>query len=285
MHERFRGHPLQSPDRPDTFFAFVAGLYAAVLLTPAAVLAFGMWVTSDGGLLYIGLLATITGLTAVLGWGISKWRGLPERLGASRLCWGLTVLPLAAAFGYLGLATALDTPGDSAGGAAGFALGIVGMFVGIGLVAMARNRYAAAVVDEDAVTCEWRAGWPTRQRRPVQYLALAAMLGYAGGLGADILWGLDWAYTVGQLLFLPAITLVNVGQERRYRTTPAGIERRYPAIRNAYRWDEFEGYTVTGDALVLHWRAWWRLDIRCAWDDIDEREAVEAAVAEYLPQA
>lgn len=285
MHERFRGPALQSPDRPDAVFALIAGLYAAILLSPAVVLALGAWVTSEGGFLYMGLLATVTVLTAGLAWAITKWRGLPERLGASRLCWGLSVLPLAVAFGYLALTAAIDTPGDSAGGAAGFALGIVGMFISFGLVAMARNRYAAAIVDEDAVTCQWRAGWPTRQRRPVQAVAIAGMLAYVGGLAADTVWSIGWLYTVAQLLFIPAIALVSLGQERTYRTTPAGIERRYPAVKNVYGWDEFEGYSVTDEALVLHWRAWWRIDIRCAWADIDDREAVEAAVAEHLPQA
>jgi hypothetical protein len=71
-------------------------------------------------------------------------------------------------------ATALFAFSTGDGGAArsvGFVallFAVPGLFLGIALVVMSRTRYTAAVVPEDAVTCEWRAGWPTRARHRVQ---------------------------------------------------------------------------------------------------------------------
>ncbi|MGA9402771.1 hypothetical protein, partial [Haladaptatus sp.] len=66
-------------ERPDTLYAFVAGLYVAILLTPIAVLGVST-VTADGGILYVSFLCSITVFAAIAGWLISHTDGLAVRL-------------------------------------------------------------------------------------------------------------------------------------------------------------------------------------------------------------
>ncbi|MFD1585392.1 hypothetical protein ACFR9U_00225 [Halorientalis brevis] len=285
MHEQFRRPARQLPDRPDTFFAFVAGLYAAALLSPFVVIGLGAWVTGDAGGLYIGLLVAITVITGLSSWGVSRWHGLPERLGATPLAWGLALLPVLVLVGHFAFVAHMNAAGTDGAAVAGFLLALPGMLVGIGLVTMARNRYSAALVDEDAVECEWKAGWPEPQRQRMQYASIAGMLLLVGAMAVDALWNVDWLFTVAQFLFAPAIVLGNLGQQRTYRATPVGLERRYPASRYVYGWDDFESYAVTDETIVVRWRAWWRPAIRCARADLDDEDAVVDALAAHLQRA
>jgi len=282
MHEQFRRPALQSPERPDTFFAFLAGLYAAALLSPFVVIGLGAWVTGDAGGLYIGLLVAITVITGLTSWGVSRWRGLPEQLGATRFTWGLALLPVLVLVGHFVFVAHMNTAGAYAGAVAGFLFGLPGMFVGFGLVTMSRNRYTAAIVDEDVIECEWKAGWPEPQRQRMQFVGIAGMLFYVAGMAADTLWNVGWIYFAGQLLFLPAILVANVGQERTYRATPAGLERSFPASRYVYAWNDFESYAVTDETIIVRWKSWWRPAIRCARDDLDNEDTVVDALAAHL---
>jgi len=285
MHEQFRGLPLQSSERPDTFFAFVAGLYAAALLSPAVVIALGLWVSDDPGVLYFGVLAAITLTISGVAWGVRRWRGLPERLGATRLSWGLVPVPVLMIGVYVGGAESVDSAGTDAGALVGFFFGLLGLFVGLGLVVMARNRYTAAVVDEDTVECEWKAGWPEPQRQRMQYVSIAGMLFLVAAMAADALWNVEWLFTAAQFLFAPAIVIGNIGQLRTYRVTPAGLERSYPASRYVFDWHSFESYAVTDETIIVRWESWWRPAIRCARDDLDDEDAVVDALDAHLERA
>ena len=86
---------------------------------------------------------------------------------------------------------------------------------------------------------------------------------------------------VGQLLFPMGIVLFTGTEPQRYAVTPLGLEHRLPVARRLVRWDAFDGYTRTDDALVLHRP--WRIDTRLALSDLDDPDAVEAAVARQLP--
>ncbi|WP_136716142.1 hypothetical protein [Halorientalis salina] len=284
MHEQFRGPALQSPERPDTFFAFVAGLYAALLLTPAVVIGLGLWVSGDAAVLYFGLLAAVTAITVGVAWGVTRWRGLPERMGATRVAWGLVFLPVFALLGYFAFLAAVESSSASAGALVGFLFCVVGILVGIGLVAMSRSRYADAVVDDESVTCEWTAGWPDQSRKRLQYASVVAMCLLVPIWAGGYLLNAEWVGTVAQVLFVPVILLGNVGRERTYRVTPAGLERRDPATRYLYEWDAFESYAVTDETIVVRWRSRWRPAIRCARADIDV-DAVTAALGDHLPRA
>jgi hypothetical protein len=72
-------------------------------------------------------------------------------------------------------------------------------------------------------------------------------------------------------------------EPRPYVVTSVGLEQRLPVARQLFQWDDFEGYTRTDDALVLHRP--WRLDLRLALDDLDDPDAVEDTLSRYLPAA
>lgn len=85
MQAPFRGQPLQSPERPDVFFGLVAGLYVAALVSPAMVLAVGVLVSVDAGVLYVGLLASLTVVTAGVAFGYALFcRQLFDLVPATR---------------------------------------------------------------------------------------------------------------------------------------------------------------------------------------------------------
>lgn len=269
---------------PDTFFAFVAGLYVAVLVTPAVVAVLATTVTTDSGLLYLSFLAVLTGLTAGGTWVAARWRGVAERTGRTGLRWLFEVVAVAFAGGYLLVGM---RRGDAAGvaGIGGFFTALFGVILGFGLTVMSRNRYVKAVVDEDAVAATWRAGWPKRRRRAAQAIGLVFMLGYMGGSLADLAFGTDWLQPLGTGLLAVGVSVINLGQERTYRTTPFGLETKLPMYRNVYDWDGFESFEVHERAILLHRRSPWRPVVRCARADLDDEAAVVDALEEYLPRA
>jgi len=102
---------------------------------------------------------------------------------------------------------------------------------------------------------------------------------FVAGLLADV----DWLRVAGQILFPAVIGTVSWSEERTYTVSTAGLEQRNPVARRLFRWDTFEGYTRTDDALVLHRP--WRVDTRFALADLDDPDAVDAAIGQYLPAA
>jgi len=282
MPEPVRNPALQSPEPPDTFFGLVAGLYVAILVSPALLVPVALWVSGDPAVLYVGLLTAVTGVTAVVSWGVIRWRGLPERLGTTRLTWLLPVLGVVATAGYFAVGVTVDAPGTSGVGIAGFFTGMFAMLLGIAILAMARSRYTAAVVDENAVEIEWTAGWPDRQRTWVVGVAAAAMIAAVLVFVLRLL-GLI-AVDVDLLPIVSGIAagVVSLGTERTYRVTPAGLERRLPALRQFYPWDAFAGYSVTAGMIVVHWQSRWRIDVRCARTDLTDEDAVIGILDRYL---
>lgn len=280
MPETFRGRPLQSPERPDTFFGLVAGLYVAALVSPALLVTVAVWLTSDPALLYVGLLGIVTAVTGLAGWRVSRWRGLAEGLGRTSLAWLLPLLGLLSVGGYFAVATVIDAASGVA--IAGFFTGMLAMLLGFGLLAMSRTRYAKAVVDEDTIELEFEAAWPERRRLWVMTVAVALLVASAVTLALRALGVIHW--DVNLIGFAPGIAGValSLGTERTYRVTPVGLERRMPALRQFHAWDSFSGFSVTEDALVVHRRQSWRLDFRCARDDLADLDAVVATLEQHL---
>jgi hypothetical protein len=157
------------------------------------------------------------------------------------------------------------------------------MTLGLVLGVMARTRHTDAVVASVDIACAFRAGWPAPSRK---------RLGFAAGVftavtGACFLVGLVLDVFVlqlaGQLLLpLGAVTYSST-EDRDYTVSAAGLEQRNPVARQLFRWNDFDGYTRTDDALVLHRR--WHIDTRFALADLDDPDAVERAVAQYLSPA
>jgi len=152
---------LPTAEPPDAPYAIVAGLYVAALLAPAVVLALSAFVT-DAGLLYISVLATGTVLTVLAGWGVSRTAGIAVSLGRHTATRLLAVLPFAWGGGIVALTAIWGNPPGIAVLLA--TLGAIGgMFLGLILTGMSRNRYAAAAVLTDAEEiAQWEARWPRR---------------------------------------------------------------------------------------------------------------------------
>ncbi|PSP92986.1 hypothetical protein BRC91_11355 [Halobacteriales archaeon QS_4_62_28] len=268
--------------RPDLIFRIVAGCYVATLAVPV-----GLVVATEGGVtgaaplygvfLASGSLCLLAGM-----WIAGRIDGAAVRLGASRLRW----LPA-----LLGVALALGSLASSQWGGGvtwlGFFAGIVAAIVGFVLAVMAQSRYAQTLLDVAGIDAEWRAGWPDRaKRRLIAIAGLLALLALVSmgveGLGLVTHHGddLGWLWYVGQILFPASVGLVNYAQERDFSASAEGLVADLNAIRRYYAWDEFSGYSRTGDAIVCHRPR--RIDFRFALADLDDPEAVEVVLDRYL---
>jgi hypothetical protein len=92
--------------------------------------------------------------------------------------------------------------------------------------------------------------------------------------------------TILPVLLSPLVVLTSILSERTYRATPAGVElrrgSRWFVNRHLLPWSRFQGFSVTGDAIVLH-RAAPHIDVRCCRDDIGtDEDAVIAALEIHL---
>lgn len=275
---------LHAPDPPDTLYALAVGLYAAALLSPAVVMVIGLWLSDDGGVLYVGLLAAVTVITTVVTWLTTRWHGLAERLGSTRLSWGLALLPIVIGVGYFAFSVTVESPSVGPGAIVGLFFGLIGMFLGTVLVGMSQTRFTVAVMDEVTVDCEWAAGWPEKHRKRLRYVSLVAFALLLPAWIAGLLFQRDWLSTAGQVLFAAVIVVWSHGQEQTYRASSAGLERNRPLSRYVFAWDEFTHFTRTDDAVIVHWDSWWRPAIKCATADIDDVEQVADALTAHLPE-
>lgn len=169
-------------------------------------------------------------------------------------------------------------------GFAGFCLGMAAMILGGFVVPMARTRVAATTVAESDVAVEWTAGYPVRAR--LRFLAgTLAVVGLVAGVPVCHL-GWSAATAFPPSLLPPVVVATSLFSERTYRATPAGLElrrgTRWYATRHLLPWSRFDGFSVTGDAIVLH-RALPRIDDRCRREDLGtDEDAVVAALEAHL---
>jgi hypothetical protein len=272
---------LQTPERLETRLGVVAGLYVAVLVSPALTLAVVASLRLASGLVALGLLGALGVVVTVVvtrlvtrrgelvAWLDSTWVGL--------LLPTVGVLPLLGYAGdaFLTLAFSVSPlQAETAAtfvGAVGFVLGLVACLLGSLLVTMGRNRLVATTVDGDEagdVTAEWTAGWPRRARLGLLLVVFAVATPVVG----LAVWRFGWQ----ALTLLPSLGLITilvasaVAGERTYRVTPAGLEQRretrFAVSRRLTPWSDFEGFTLTDDTLVVHRRSP-GLDVRCSrWD-------------------
>lgn len=271
----------ENADRPDGQYAFVAGLYVAALLAPAAVLALSR-VVGDAAVLYVGFLAAVTALTAAAGWAVSRTRGLAVGLGRRDAVWFLAVLPFAWFGGVFGAAAAgLEPPGVAAPLAVVGTAG--GLLLGLLLVAMSRTRHADAVLADAPERAAWEARWPRQWRRGATAVTVVAFAASAAGFVATVAFGVDRAWMLYYLLFV-AIPLTSATNPRTFRVTDAGLVIEHPFQRQLRPWTAFATYDVTDDALLVRPAAWWRPAHRSAREDVDDLDAVVAALDEALPR-
>jgi len=270
---------LPTAEPPDAPYAIVAGLYVAALLAPAVVLALSAFVT-DAGLLYISVLATGTVLTVLAGWGVSRTAGIAVSLGRHTATRLLAVLPFAWGGGIVALTAIWGNPPGIAVLLA--TLGAIGgMFLGLILTGMSRNRYAAAVLTDAEEIAQWEARWPRRWRRVAVGGAVVTSIASLAGLVAQFAFDVDWAgsfYAIW-VVWAPAAGAAN---SRTFRVTDAGLVVERPLQRRFRPWAAISGYTLTDDALVVQQSAWWRLSYRCDRADIDDVDAVVTALDDAI---
>ncbi|MFB6163637.1 MAG: hypothetical protein ABEJ31_00600 [Haloarculaceae archaeon] len=274
----------ESTAPPDLFFSVVVGLYAVLLAAPVAAELAALAVT-NGAVLYVLFLASAGVLIATVSLAVRRARGVAVRLGATTRAWAIPIVAAVAAVGQLVVwSRAGDAAVRSVAFGAAFA-SLLGALVGLAVVSMVRTRFAAAVVDGGTVERAFSAGWPARQRRRAQYAGGLLMI--VGGLGfvADSLRSLEWAFLGGELLLIAGVALATAPRTREYRVTPDGLELAHPLIRRFVDWETLAGYAVTDDALYVRWRAWWRPRLRIALADLDDPDAVIAALDAHLPRA
>lgn len=288
MNERRREQALQSAGPPDTLFALVAGVYVAAMLSPAVVLALELWVTRRSSVLYLATVVAGTGILGVTAWGVTRWRGLPERLGPNPYKWGLALVPGVVAAGYLAVPAVAGDAGKASAIVA-MPLAAVGVLAGTGLAPMARNRYTRALVDDGMVSCEWEAIWPKSLRRRFTSLFAGSVCLLVVSVAVDVRFGVTWPSIVALVLLVPTGTLFRAsvesgGYSRPYRASPVGLERRYAMSRFVYDWNRFESYSVTDEAIVVRWQSWWRPALQWSREYMDDPEAVERALAQHLPE-
>lgn len=266
-------------ERPDTTYAFVAGLYVAVLLTPIAIVGIST-VSMDGGILYMSYLTVVTLCTAVVWRLISHTTGLAVRLGRHDTIWLLVGIPFVPLVGLF-VASMVGIAPPSIVVLLAMVTAIGGMITSLPLVTMSRNRYTTAALAATTEIIEWDARWPQRWRQLSIGAMIIAMVGGAVGIVAQVVFGVDWAGDLYLLLFLWA-PLAGAANPRTFRITDAGLVVERPMQHRFRPWTAFKDYTLSDEALVIHPTAWWRPKLRCDRADIEDIDATIAALDTVL---
>lgn len=276
------GSRLGQPDaeRPDGQYAFVAGIYVAVLLAPALVLAQSA-IVDGAAALYVGFLVAVTIVTGVAGWIVARTPGLAVSLGRRDAVWLLVAVPFAWIGGAFGAVTVgLDPPGLAV------VLGMVGTaggaLLGVLLVSMSRTRHANAALANAVERATWDARWPRRWRRIGGGVSVAAFALSTVGILSAYVFDVEWGWNLYHLVFVGAV-LMNVVNPRTFRATDAGLVVERPLQRQFRPWSAYERFEFTDDALVVYPAAWWRPAHRCDLADVEDVDAARAALAEQLP--
>ncbi|NEU57430.1 hypothetical protein [Halorussus sp. MSC15.2] len=276
----------ESPENSgrDGFFGFVVGLYAAALVTPAVLVGVALWATTEPGVMFFVLLGTAVVVAGAVG-RVARRESLAVRLGATRWVWAAIVVPLA----YVSLPLVADLAGNTLPdpvGSVAILAAMFGLVGGIGLVAASHNRHAKAVLRDAPAAVEFEARAPERDRarakRAAGGLFVAGTLGFVAGIHLD-LDPLRWLF---QILVPTAAGLYGATNEREVRVSEVGLVTGSPVHKRLRPWSAYESYDVTETAIVVRragWSPWGVRDVRRDPDDVDDPEAVAAALDRFLP--
>lgn len=273
----------QTGPRPDPIYALVAGLYGCALLAPLGTIVLAETITGVG-LFTVGVFATVTVVTAVVGGTAARTPGLAVEIGRHRFAWLLAAVPFAW-FGILIGGIAADIIPLSVDSVVGWSLlGMVpGLFLGLLLLGMSRTRYANARLSDATDLAQWNAWFPRRRRRIVNAILVVGFLCVPAGIAAEELLGYEWGFVLGQVVFtLTLATSIGKPNGRMIRASDAGITVEHGIFRRFRPWSAFESYTLTDDALVVHTTPWWRPAIRCDTDRIEAIDQVTDALGTHL---
>lgn len=270
-------------DTPDVSFRAGFGVYAGTVAAGLA-LVVGVLAGASTGLLvgaFPNVLTVVTVAGAILA---SRVAGLAERVGRNRwrrLACGLPAL----VFTAVPVAGALSGDGVSARLVVACVVGaVLSGASGLGVAAMARNRYVDAVArDDPAVTVPWR------NSRTALLTALGVAMVVLGGLE---LWFATGESPLGLLWTAYGLFVLAQAAGRRLdvewlpddwtgatpgelRVHEVGIVEKRPYARSLVPWDAVTGVRLTDDELVVE-RRWF--DLRCDRSALDDPEAVRETV-------
>jgi hypothetical protein len=141
-------------------------------------------------------------------------------------------------------------------------------------------------VAPEAVEAEWEAGLPPARRTRLMLgtglpALVVTLIGMLGPIFVDVQW-LPNLILLGGLWLLFSTVFVN---PRTFRVTADGLARRGRILRWVAPWDTFEGVAVTDEALVFERTDWWRPTVHCALGDVEDADAVLAALDAHLDRA
>ncbi|MFC4449435.1 hypothetical protein [Halorussus aquaticus] len=274
----------ETPAR-DGFFGFLVGLYAATLVTPAVLVGVALRTAAGPGVLFFVLLGTAVVVAGAVG-RVARRESLAVRLGATRWVWAAIVVPLA----YLALPLVAALTGSTLPGPVGLVATLAAMFGlvgGIGVVAASHNRHVKAVLRDAPAEVEFDARAPERDRvrakRAAGGLFVAGVLGFGVGIHFDFD-PLRWLF---QILVPMAAGLYGATNEREVRISKAGLVTGSPVHKRLRPWSAYESYDVTETAIVVRRSGWSPRgvrDVRRDPDDVDDPEAVAAALDRFLPR-
>lgn len=274
------GSTADPPDaRPDHEYAIVAGLYVAALLAPAVLIAVAGSLAGPAAL-YVGFLVATTAIAVIAGLLVSRTNGIAVSVGRHAACWLLAVVPIA---WFVGVLASVELAVDAPAGAGMVAiLGAgAGTLLGLLFARMSRNRHTAARLVGAVTFGQWEARLPRRWRHTA--IAIAAVV-TAVGLGAIPLGYFYDTSVVGRFHWLLYVwaPLAGLTAPRTFRVTDAGLVRERPMVRRIRSWSSITGYTLTDDALVVHQSSWWRPAIRSDRSEVEDLDAVVAALDDAL---
>lgn len=292
MKRRTRIGSLEYVLGPDLLLGTATGIYVSTLVAPAIALVVATVVPLAGAMVALVGLGIV--LVPLAGWTVVNRESTVEWLATSKLAWLVPMVGGAPVVTYLAPivvdvnSTAVGIPATASTTTValfGWLLGFLAVPLGVGLVSVARHRRISALVDGESAV-EWQTDWNSRRR--VWYAVGVIVPAYVGIVGTLWLWypsegGSPSAILLAIQLGL-AVTFVLAAptKEHTYRVTPVGIERRGPLPPRLYRWDQFEGFSVTDVAIVLH-RPPRRLDLRCSRREVlESEEEIVAALEQHL---
>ncbi len=267
----------------DLVFALVCGLYGSFVVAPVTLFAARSVLTDTASLYIAGLVGgcLVTTVGTVL---VRRQDGLAVALGASRRRFlpavgpGTVVGVAALWFYFLG-----REPPSLA-----ILLGVLVLFGSLAtggiLAVMADTRYTKAVTERSEIFAEWRAPAPRDHQRRVQIAGGAVVACSLVLVVLGALFDHSLARFSGQILLPMGVVALSRGQERHYRATKAGLELVAPGRRHLHDWEQFDGYMITDQALVVHRTAPWRLPLYFDRESLDDVDAVVDAIGRHLPR-
>lgn len=269
---------------PDGFFGFLAGLYAAALVAPAVAIGVALEATADAGVLFAVLLGTTVAVVAGVGW-VARRRSVAVRLGGTRWIWLAVALP----FGYAALLLGAVEDGAASGAVVGLSMVavVVGLFVGLGLVAAAHNRYAKTMLAEAEEFARFTAPAPERDRRLVKWAVIGLFVAGIASLAVSLIFDSALLRTAFQLLIPIGAALYGTTTDRNVVVTDAGLVVGNPVHKRLQPWSNFESYAVTDESIVVRrsgWSPWGLRDVRRSLQDVDDPDAVATALDRVLPR-